>query len=278
MFKKSLLLLTALAIATPVMAAPAKKSAAAPAPAAGTEVTNPFFGPSAGKFSSTTSLETTSVRYSDNFGVERTSNTFLDEAVSYGILDTLSIDGAISNDWMRWKQDGEVTLDENKNIDWYAGMTYAPSFGAFKTQFKAIYGQKNSQSYGNDGMYRYGKLKAKVGYDIKDIFLPYASVSWELPIAAGHGADGAQFKSTYEARVGAYKLWCPSIATDIGVSYNNLRDYKINAWNLDAEVSYLFTDNVSLGVYGSYILDGHYADQGDVSSGGQAGVRFRAQF
>ncbi len=261
MFKKTLLLLGVMALATPAMA---------------TELTNPFYTPNKGHVTSVTSLEASRYQDKDKSGYNgRQYDKVLSEALSYGVTDEISVDAAISNTWMRQapKMGISEVNKEDTNIDWVLGGTYTYGTGPVKMQGKLAYGQKESWSHENGGAYKYVRADAKAGYDF-GVVLPYVQASWEMPLWASH--DGAD-KPIYLVRGAAYKQWCDKLATDLGIAYTHFEGSEISAWTVDAEVSYFLTPDWTLGMYGNYAFDGRSKDRGTVYAE-KIGLRLRTQF
>lgn len=255
MFRKALLLIGAMAIATPAMAA---------------EMTNPFYGPAKGKIYSDTSVEFERTQYKNDGFDGRIYQTRLAETVRYGIMDNVSIDGTISNDW---RKDAPGVERDNMNVNWALGATWAPMYkDKAKVQFSAKYGQDDTWPW-EAGIVRYGKLKADAGYDF-GVVMPYVSAEWTMPFA--NGSVGYE-KPVYGARAGLYKFWCDKIATDLGASYTHYEEWEGTNWAVDAEVSYFFTPNVAVGIYANYVWDGKEEEKTSVYDK-KIGARLRAQF
>lgn len=262
MFKKTLLLLGAMALATPAMAA--------------TEMTNPFYTPSKGGVSSVTSLDTGRTQTKgDGYNV-RDYRTTLGEALRYGITDSISVDGTISNTWMKYGEKGTRADKEDTNVDFTVGGTYSYTTGPVLFQAGAVYGQKETEARFDKGAYKYLGATVKAGYDL-GYFLPYASASIEYPVAQSPARNGGLDKNTYEAKVGAYKFWCDKIATDLGVRYTHDENYEDTVWSADLEASYFITPNWAVGAYGTYAFASDAKWNGSVYDK-KIGLRLRAQF
>lgn len=267
MFKQSLIAASILFIAVPALAE---------------EVTHPFFGPEQGRFVSITSLDTSRYQAKDKTGYNfRTYDTAVHEQLSFGILDNLALDLSIGNHWMKFSIPHEYLDTEDKNIDWFAGLSWdVIEHEHWKAELAAGYGQSESASHFNHGYYKYAEVTAKLGYDFKGIALPYITAVWEMPVDSHNGTsiggEGSIDLPIYSVRGGVYKMW-NRFASDVGVTYHMTEDGNEVRWIADAELSYMFTHKTSIGIYGEYTLKGYADNQADIFSK-TIGLRFKTAF
>lgn len=262
MFKKTLLLLGAMSLSMPVLAA---------------DITSPFYVPTKGNVSTVTSLERNVMhaKKSDNKLAMR--DYTVSEELGYGVVDGLGVYVDGSNAWSRDKDNGDK-YRKDTNTAWSVGTKYNVFNDALKWQVAAKYGQSNldtvSQNFDRKGTYKYMDLGTKVGYEVKG-YLPYVAFNYEQPIGEREMAP------LYTTKAGVYKLICNKLAVDAGVKHQYAHSVDMHTWSAVAEVSYYLTQNITAGVYGEYVVDGHIsdavADHARVT-GNTAGLRLRAQF
>lgn len=259
MFKKAFLLLGAMSLATSAMAV---------------ELTNPFYVPAKNTFASTTGYEfnTTTKNHRSDFRSKEYNQT-VSEALSYGLTDDWSVDASISNTWQKYTALSYTDRDD-KNVDFALGTTYnILSQGPVKVQSALAYGQKESNSHGNNGAYKYVSIGAKAGYEM-GLYTPYVSGTAELPVFQSKDGDN-EYK--YETKLGLY-TFCPKqkIAVDTGVRLNYDEYDESRVFAYDLEVSYYFTPKVAMSAYGSYSFNGkeHKTD----IHGNALGLRLKTTF
>lgn len=260
MFKKTLFLLGAMALSTPVLAA---------------DITSPFYVPTKGNVSTVTSIERNVMHAKKGADKTTMRNYAVSEELGYGIVDGLGVYVDGSNAWSRDKFDGDKQRKDT-NTAWSVGTKYNVFDDVFKWQVAGKYGQSNlntiSDYFDRKGTYKYMNLGTKVGYDVKG-YLPYVAFNYEQPIGEREMAP------IYTTKAGVYKLICKKLAVDAGVKHQYTHSVDMHTWSGVAEVSYYLTQNVTAGIYGEYVVDGHVTDADHARvTGNTAGLRLRAQF
>lgn len=217
-----------------------------------TEVTHPFYVPGQGEVMSDTTYAFTSID-GDDAG-ELTLNT-LSEKVSVGVYKDLAVYVTGSNTWMRVNPDQGSAVDEDRNLAWNVGATYnLVNTGKTFVQVDANYGQR--ENWATVGQYKAVNVALKGGYDF-GWAMPYAKVTGEFPVAQSKQSLNDPIYSAY---VGAYRLFADKIAVDAGVNYGWVKNDDVKGWAVVARADYLFTDKISVGIFGSYIFDGQVDD------------------
>ena len=201
------------------------------------------------------------------------------EEIRFGLTDSLALLGSIGNTWDRWKGNwkpsSDKTIKDNENIAWTAGLGWNILSGPARWQISSVYGQDRLRSF--DGEYKYIAAETKLGYQFKT-FLPYVTGGIEIPIGQKAGQSGLEGnKLIYNTKVGVYQGKCEVWALDTGVrlTYDENRESRVVS--AEAEASYYITPNVSVGVYGTYALDGRAKYDVDLYEK-SAGVRLRLAF
>jgi len=235
MLKKTLLTLGVLAVA---------------GTASAEDITNPFYLARKMQLGSITSvgLEESIVK---NSGVRliQSNRVIAREDLQFGLTDSLAIIGGIGNTWDKWKNPGETSEKDNENIMWDAGMAWNILSGPAKWQVSGIYGQNRLENF--DGEYKFVKAETKLGYQFQRL-LPYVTGSVEIPVAQKKKGD----KFTYNAKAGIYQGKCEVWALDTGIRLMYDENTEARYVSAEAEASYYLTPKTTIGVYGSYMLDG----------------------
>ena len=99
------------------------------------------------------------------------------------------------------------------------------------------------------------------------------SGSVEIPVAQKSAGD----KFIYNARAGIYQGKCEVWALDTGLRLTYDENVEARYVTADAEASYYITPKTTLGIYGSYMLDGRQKGGTDVYDK-TAGLRLRMFF
>lgn len=239
------------------------------------ELTNPFYLPEYSMIASTTSLQFDKAQFKGQGYNARYYRKTLNEDVAIGLADNLSIIGSLGNVWDRSNFAGGKFETSNSNFDFTIGAKYnVLSYNLIRVQLQGLYGQRESWAdVPHQGTYKYFAAGIKGGLDL-NAFMPYASFNMEVPVFQGHGPHN---DNIYDVKFGGYKMIDDTYAVDAGFRYNYHRDFNVQSWSLDAEVSYAFTDNLIASVYGAYVLDGDIKD--DYTKHGQLlGIRLRTSF
>lgn len=258
MFKQALLVAGVLSLATAASAL---------------ELTNPFYVPSKGTISSTTTYEFATNTVKDDFDRSKEYDNTIAEKLSYGLTDNVSLDAKVSNVFQKESAYG-LTDRDDKNIDFELGSTWNVLTGPAKVQVSGAYGQAESNSHDNLGAYKYVTGAVKAGYTM-GIYTPYLAGSVELPVAQNDDGDN---HAKYEAKAGVY-AYCPRIKTavDTGLRLNYDETYEARVYAYDLEVSYFLTDKVAVSAFGSVDFAGKAEADTDLY-GNKLGLRLRAAF
>lgn len=248
------------------------------APAMAADLTNPFYLPGQGEFTSDTKVEYSRTKLKD-FNLKADAWRASEE-VAYGIDDNLSIFGTLGNQF-----DTEKYYNNDHNFDYEIGAAYNMQFDNVLAQVKGSYYTFNPKSfYGHhDVDYRWQKYingEVKLGYDMGNGLVPYMSYLFEGQI------DEADRAFNQSAFVGVHK-YAGNWAVDGGIRYDFNTDGKnTNMVYAQAEVDYYPVENVALGIYGDYYLAGSTYNEKGTNLAGFAkidrdyttGVRAKVQF
>lgn len=259
MFKKTLLLLGAMSLSMPVLAA---------------DITSPFYVPTKGNVSTVTSIERNVMHAKKSDDKLAMRNYTISEELGYGVVDNLGVYITGENAWSRDKFNGDKERKDT-NTAWSVGTKYNVFNDALKWQVAAKYGQSNLWTLDQGdrkGTYKYMDLGTKVGYEVQG-YLPYVAFNYEQPLGEREMAP------LYTTKAGVYKLICNKLAVDAGVKHQYAHSAEMHTWSGVAEVSYYLTQNLTAGVYGEYVVDGHAKDLNDARiTGNTVGLRLRGQF
>lgn len=247
------------------------------------DITNPFYLPYQWQFGSITSASVESLVIKNSNAYIKSNKKLLQEDIQLGLTDSLALIGGVGNLWDRWKGTPETffgaplgkSIHDRENIFWHAGLAWNALSGPTRLQFSAEYGQDRWKNY--DGEYKYALGEAKLGYQFQRV-LPYVMGSVEIPIGQKSGTKGiAGDKFIYNTKAGIYQGKCEVWALDTGLRLRYDENTETRMIAAEAEASYFLTSKATLGVYGSYALDGHSKYDLDVYDK-SAGVRLRLFF
>ena len=233
------------------------------------DITNPFFTPSAGEFTSNTEAG-----YFREKGTSR-ANGDVDEAwtatetLEYGITDNVSVHASVANVF-----DTAREFNNDHNFMYSIGATYNTRVNSVLFQASVDYLTYDEQDFDGseaDGTW-YKELSGelKVGYELDCGLTPYVSY-----LVSGNIDDGER---TLEQSVKAavYKNF-GKVALDLGLVYNFETDGdNANDLWVDAAADYYVADNVAVGLFGSYRIDGSGDKYIDYSY--NAGARVKVLF
>ncbi len=253
--------------------------------AAAADITNPFFLPESLHVASVTSFDYARNQYKSDANPraienEREYTKIATEKLQFGILNNLALVGEVSKVWGRWKEleeDGESGKWHN-DLNWNAGLAWNILHCDAKLQVSSVYGQK---APGEKGTYKYFDTEIKAGYQF-ETFLPYVTFKVHTPVAQSKYDDEGDVvhndKWGYSGKVGVYQGQCGvwSLDTALAWKFDRTADHE-RTLSAEAEASYYLTKNMTLGVYGSYMLDGKGKDQTDIY-GKTVGARLRLYF
>ena len=252
MLKKSLLVFTVLGIAGSAAAA---------------DITNPFYLAQKGQVGSITSVSyDRSIVKSNRAGYwSKGYNAVADEQIQYGLNNSVALIGSIGNTWNHWKARSVIEQQagntpgpamvstplqhDDENINWSAGLAWNVLSGPAKLQLSGKYGQDR---LGNlRGEYKYAAGEIKAGYQFQRV-LPYVSGGVNIPVAQPKVGN----KLTYNAKAGLYQGACEVWALDTGIRMTYDENMEARLIDAEAEASYYLTKNSTIGVFGTYRLDG----------------------
>lgn len=251
--------------------------------AAAEDITNPFYLPFQGQFGSVTSASIEKFILKNDAAYVKSHKILAQEDIQFGLTDTLSFTAGIGNIWDWWKGTPKIFLDglagrtmrDSENIFWNAGLAWDALSGPTRLQFAAQYGQNRWKNF--DGEYKYVSGEARFGYQFKRV-LPYITGAVEVPLWQKSGTKGiAGDKLIYNTKLGLYQGKCETWALDTGVRLKYDENAESRLISAEAEASYYLTPKASLGVYGTYALDGYSKYDLDVHDK-SAGVRLRLYF
>ncbi len=255
--------------------------------AAAADITNPFFLPEEMHVASVTSFDYNHGHQKATAGDQslsiRTYNKQATEQLQFGILNNLAIVGGISKSWDRAttsvfdRNDGPIfngTDKSHNNLDWEVGLAWNILHCDTKLQVSSVYGQEEP-GHGR-GAYKYIDTTAKLGYQFKT-WLPYATFTVRTPVAQSK-KFGHEDRWSYNGKVGVYQGKCGVWGLDTALVWAFDRtDRHMRTLTAEAEASYYLTKNVTLGVYGSYMLDGKAKHDTDIFDK-SVGARLRLYF
>lgn len=210
------------------------------------DITNPFFTPAKGQFTSDTSV---------GYAREKLDNDAVSEGyaaaetLEYGITDEVSVNATIANMF-----DTQGQFNNDHNFAYQLGAKYTNQYNRLWFQAAVDYLTYQPQSwYGRSATNEWYKElggEVKVGYEFCNGFTPYASYMVRGNIDDGNRELDQSVKAAVYQNFGKYAL-------DLGLRYNFNTDGKnTNDLWAEAKADYYLTDNLALGVFGSYQLDG----------------------
>lgn len=224
------------------------------------DLIHPFYGPSEGKITSTTSYDYT-FRKGENIGFgeairqENRAHKWA-ETLDYGITDNWTVYGEISRAYHKsWEK--EYGEKYNKYHTRYNQYGLATSYNLINDgeDFLQVYGgywQGRFSSSDNDrshyAMNKGYDVKVKYGHNF-DIATPYVELGYSNTLNHGSNNDAA-----YDVYVGAYEKLAEHVGAELGVRYTKAESSS-EEWDLEAKVGYLLTEKVALIANAAYLLD-----------------------
>ena len=190
------------------------------------------------------------------------------EELTYGVTDNFAVYGRISNNFDFKRLTNRVYNNEH-NFAYALGAKYNHNFGKLLTQVGVeYYTHQDASWWGHkwmDSEWTKGvEVEAQVGYDMGHGTTPY------IKATASSLIDTADRDMDYSVFAGVHQtLLCGKMAADAGLRYEFTTDngpmngHNTNDLYLQGEVNYFLTDNVAVGVFGDYYLDGtksHWVD------------------
>ena len=228
------------------------------------DIYHPFYMPAKGGFLSDTNAIYQNVENGDM------ENLVLSEGITYGITDRFAVTGTLADAW--YLDNSEINdrrVTGHKRYDnpaWNVGVKYnlidCPK-SRVKVQVGADYTQGTTTLIPfpvlNDALTFDHHAKAlsgfvKAGFEVQEGLLPYVTGTIVKPIGKN------EEQPTYIGRAGVYKTLSANLAADAGVDYawssatdGDGKHGKVFA--LDGALNYKITDNTSVGLTASYVLD-----------------------
>ena len=211
------------------------------------DLTNPFFTPNKGQITSDTNVGYYRFKAKHDMGVEE--GYYAAETLEYGITDKFSINGTIANMF-----DTQGDYNNDHNFAYNIGVKYNTNCDKVLLQVAANYSTFEPQSwYGSNETNHWAKAldaEIKLGYDMGNGLTPYASYALGSDIDTGDRELDQSFK------LGAHKYF-GKYALDLAVRYDFSTDSKnTNEWWVEAGADYYIKDNIAVGIYGDYFIDG----------------------
>lgn len=251
--------------------------------AAAADVTNPFYVAMKGQVGSVTtaSLQRNVIKNSREY--TKSNSVLALEEVQVGLSDSWAIVGSVGNTWDRWKGNwvddtGAMrSFRDNENIQWSAGLVWNVLRDKTKWQLSAKYGQDRAKNF--SGEYKYTTVGTKFGYQFQRV-LPYVAGDVEFPLFQKAGVDGnlpLGNKFIYNAKAGIYQGKCEVWALDTGVRMTYNENNEMRVITAEAEASYYLTPFTTIGIFGTYALDGKAKHKSDVYDK-SVGARLRMYF
>ena len=239
------------------------------------DLTNPFYLPGQGEVTSDTAVAYNRAKMKHD--IPTSKQTVVGEQVMYGVTDNFAVQGTIANSF---DTDKEYNNDHNFSYD--VGALYNMRSGDVLGQVSAsymtwnpkdFYGKRNAKAAMGDKSDRWQKIlngEVKIGYDMGDGLVPYASYSLTGNI------DSANRYLDQSVKAGVHK-YANAWAVDAGIRYDFNTDGKnTNQWYAEAEADYYLKNNIALGVFGDYFLAGSGSD--DIDYDYTAGAHVKVLF
>ena len=246
------------------------------------DVNHPFYLPAQGGFLSDTNVVYQNTEDGDS------ENLVLSEGITYGVTKNFALTGTISD---AYYIDAPFTDGQDRwdNPAYEVGFKYN-LIDCPKSRVKVQLGADYTQGvlsmlpfgwYLNDANGYDHHVKAlsgfvKAGFEVTEGLLPYVTATAIKPI----GKYESDF-AVYVGRLGVYKTLGDNLSADVGVDYvwdgstNARRSHHYREWDLDLSLNYKLSENTSIGVNGSYMVDAKPFDHWDYYT---VGVNFKWAF
>ncbi len=255
------------------------------------DITSPFYLPMEGKFVSETSIETNRLKGKHNAsGVYEGLN--IREKLGFGVSDNWMAYAEIANNF-----DYGDHYNNDWNMDYTIGTAYNLDIGNFKHQFGLAYKTFQPKEFfgnnvvGSSNWNKYVELNAKMGYDMDcSWMMPYIDVTGTYGLNTVEADKYAmlnapqQGKWTYSTFAGAH-MWWEETTADLGVRWENVRggnmllggdDQSRDDVYLEGKFNYLYSEDMSVGVFGQYLIAD--SEMGNVDYGYTLGANFKVEF
>jgi len=210
------------------------------------DVSNPFYVPMKGDFLSETSYTYTNWNHSDD------EDATIAETLSYGITKNFALNATLGTNWLynEWGQPDPHGHDRYDNVFWGVGMKYN-LIDCCKTNWKVQLGA----NYAQGGYWAHSKAisgYAKAGYQMGR-FLPYLTVTADKDIGK------AEDKAWLATRAALNTVLTKKTNLDLGLTYNwdsatHGMGTHMSEWVADAALNYVFSDCMSAGLTGAYLM------------------------
>lgn len=235
---------------------------------AGEDITAAFYTPAQGKFLSSTSVETSRVKYDDGDWIGKEKGWVVGEELTYGVTDNLAVFGAITNTFKPRYENKTANgsfkdrdYNNDHNFAYELGLKYNMNYGKVLGQVALAYQTYDPRSwYGTSEDYRYDEDnkwnkvingEVKLGYALDCGLTPYTTFAVSDDVT--HSAKDKE----YSWFLGAHKM-LDKVSLDAGVRYefDSDRPDTDDEWYLQAEANYFVKENITVGVFGDYYLGG----------------------
>lgn len=231
------------------------------------DITGAFAVPGEGQFLSDTSLGYNRAKAKHHGGVGE--QTYAAETLEYGLTDAVSVNATIANLF-----DTQGGYNNDHNWAYALGAKYNTNFDKVLFQVAGTYATADSNDFyghraGNDWA-KYVSAEVKLGYDMGDGLTPYATYYFGSNIDEGHRDIDQSVALGVHKYYGQYALDA-AVRYDFETNHSNT-----NEWWVDVEADYYLKDNVVLGTYGSYFIDG--SGSKDIDYAYEAGVHVKVLF
>lgn len=233
------------------------------------DLTGAFSVPGKGQIMSETSLGLTREKMRHHWWAD--DGAYISEVLEYGLTDQFSVNAGIANEF-----DREGWYNNDHNFDYTVGAKYTTRLGnGLLFQAAAHYNTYDPEDfYGHRGDSRWSKVlggELKLGYELSNALTAYGIYGLDGNIDEDDRTLDQSLKAGLHYYTGKYAL-------DGAIRYDFNTDGKnTHEWWLDAAADYYVRDNVALGVYGSYFLDGNgWTDE--IKQAHEFGLRVKVLF
>ena len=232
------------------------------APALADDITSPFYVPSLGEVFSETAVTYDRVSYK---GSQSDEDFSLKENIDFGMGEEFAIRAALSNRF-NTKHLTNQNYNNDINLDYELGVrkTFRAANGLV-SNFGASYYTYNPRSWygrsaeskerirevrGNTRWYKELRGEGKLGYELEDGLMPYASLNISGNI------DDADRELYYRAFAGVHKME-NAFSYDVGLRYDfEFGSDSEEAWFMQAASDYFFNDMITVGGFADYRFAG----------------------
>ena len=233
------------------------------------DITNPFFTPAKGEFTSNTEAGYYRTKLESKAGGDVEEAWAAAETLEYGITDNFSVNATLTNVF-----DTSGELNNDHNFMYRIGAKYNVRHNNVLFQASVDYLTYDEQDFiGSEGKGTWYKElggELKLGYELDCGLTPYASYAISGNIDDGDRELEQSVKAAVYKNFGAYAL-------DLGLRYDfNTDGGNTNDLWVEAAADYYVTDNVAVGLFGAYRIDGSYDKYIDYSY--NAGARVKVLF